>query len=286
MLLNCLRVQECDVTIRIAVCDNDPAMSAQHMVMTEFTDVLYFVETRPGVSPTRNALIEAVAQFSPWALVFIDDDETAKSDWLQALVDAADGYQADVVTGPVVYSLPITASAFARDSTFFDTLQRDDGIAVKNVATNNTLVLAAWFYAKPHLRFDDKYSLTGGGDVDFFLRLQAAGGTTAWAKYAIVHTEVTSARATRKWLIQRRVRDAQLGARLAISLKGASRSFTFLRGVRQLVIGFYRGRKDVHQIGSRSQRSEFAIASGIGLMRGAIGVYYYEYGSPAKRNQH
>ena len=89
-------------TISVVVTDNDSRRSSQRVVAefaaTSRIAVTYSCEPRQNIALARNeALKHAAGDF----VAFIDDDEFPENDWLAAMLEACEKYQAAGVLGPV-----------------------------------------------------------------------------------------------------------------------------------------------------------------------------------------
>lgn len=272
-LLRSINRQQGTLRIVLIVVDNDSAGSARDVVLAEAPGATYVIEARRGISAARNAGVERALDFEPCAIAFIDDDEVADPLWLRHLVGTMGSCKADVVTGPVKYVLPVTPA----DDKYFRQLERPFGSSVRYVATNNTLVRANWFSEPVGMRFDDAYGLTGGGDLEFFLRLQEAGGKCVWDDKAIVLTYVLVERTTRQWILRREMRNGQLIARLRRAFEGQSSPGLVARGARELGIGLQLLTSDVLAGRLFQMSALYRLAAGIGWIRAGFGLYYFEY---------
>ncbi|MFJ6376325.1 glycosyltransferase family 2 protein [Pseudarthrobacter oxydans] len=271
-LLTSLSLQRTAFTHKVVVVDNDVAASAKEVVSEVAPDAVYLVESRPSISAARNAGVAEALRFRPWALAFIDDDEVADERWLQELVNSMQQHSADVVTGPVEYVLPGKSA----DYKYFQKLERPSGSDVKYVATNNALVRAHWFATGPQLRFDDKFGLSGGEDLEIFLRLQKLGGKCTWTQDALVTSHVQPERLKWIWHMRRELRNGQLIARLRREFEGYSRLRLIAEGLRLATAGAGRGILHALQ-GKVSTTVQFQIVAGIGWIRAGLGIYYLEY---------
>lgn len=272
-LLISLHHQQSGFPHKIVVVDNDAAASAREIVASLAPEAVYLVEPRPSISAARNAGVEEALRFSPWALAFIDDDEIAPETWLDELISCMLRFDADVVTGPVEYVL----SGAAADYKYFEKIDRPDGSVVTYVATNNALVRAHWFAPGSRLRFDEKFGLTGGEDLELFLRLQQQGGRCVWAREALVVSKVQPERLEWRWHINRELRNGQLIARIRNEFHGYSRIRLVLEGVRMISTGLLRASREA-LLGRNSIKVQFQIFAGVGWVRAGMGLYYLEYG--------
>lgn len=288
-LLRSLKAQNVDHQRHIVVADNDIDASAREVVASVCPTATYVIEPRPGISAARNAGIEQALRFKPWAIAFIDDDETADPLWLEQLIASMIKYDADVVTGPIHYELPYAPTRTTTNSHYFRKIERCDGSPVTYVATNNALVRASWFYGANRLRFDDRFGLSGGEDLELFLRLQEHGGRCVWAANALVTAQVPFERTERTWLLRRELRNGQLMARLRQQFDRYSRFWLFAIGIHKLAQGIGMALQEIIAGRRVSMPAQFKMMAGTGWLRAAFGHLYLEYGrpapSPSKRSQ-
>jgi succinoglycan biosynthesis protein ExoM len=172
-----------------------------------------------NVAVARNACLEAAR--GDW-LVFVDDDETVETDWLEGHLSAARDFAADAVFGPVrpVYPEGTPDWFVAADPLFQDWRWQENGRAVAHGRTGNTLIRRS---ALGGLRFDPAFGPTGGEDHDFFLRFHAAGNRMVVTDRARARETVPPARATAGYALRRALRTGQIYAERR--LRGRGRLF-------------------------------------------------------------
>ncbi len=171
--------------VEVVVIDNDEDGSARPVCdrrRAAFPLPLHYVqEAVRGISSARNRAIETALQRDAELLAYIDDDEQADPDWLQALYARYRTSTADIVAGPVIPvnegealpADPVPAKAIA------------SGAAPRHVAAGNVL-FSTRLVRDTGLRFDPYFNLIGGEDFDFFQRARARGATAVWEAGAIL----------------------------------------------------------------------------------------------------
>jgi len=202
------------IKVRIIIIDNDPEKSAENIVTGFFSDkkltYIYDMQPQKNIALTRNKALEySNADY----LAFIDDDEWAADDWLNALLQAANEYEADVVFGLVVPQLPEDAPGWIREGGFFSSVAIKTGELRQYGPSNNTLVRNST-RNKPFLHFNPDYGLTGGEDTDLFYRLFLDGAKLISCQEAIVYETVAYDRMTISWLVKRSFGSGQVYARI------------------------------------------------------------------------
>ncbi|MFC7267267.1 glycosyltransferase, partial [Streptomyces lutosisoli] len=153
-----------------------------------------------------NAALDMAAEYD--VLIFIDDDEVPLGGWLQAHLQGAERYGADVVLGPVRAVVPPGSPRWlAGGSTLRCEDFPSDGPMGRGVVplTNNTLVRMATVQ-KIELRFEEDFDLFGGEDVVFFSKMAAAGARIVTIGAARVIEFQDPDRLTLKGLMRREYR--------------------------------------------------------------------------------
>ena len=72
------------------------------------------------------------------------------------------------------------------------------------------------------LDFDDRFGLSGGSDTLFTRQLVASGARMVWCDEAVVTDVVPAARATRDWVLRRRLRFGNTTSRVELVLAGSA----------------------------------------------------------------
>ncbi len=219
-----LRFAEVAPRVRILVVDNDADKTAAAVCEPLSTRIqwplLYDVEPRPGISHGRNRVVVRARDEDDF-LAFVDDDETVDPEWLDELLRVQRKYDADVVTGPALPQFPPEAPAWAKESRFFDPKRYATGAQLDHAYTNNVLLSARIFQEQQPI-FDERFGLTGGGDLHAFTRLSRAGCRIVWADEAIVHDHLPMSRLTRRWVLRRAYRNGNTHGIICRMLDGWS----------------------------------------------------------------
>ncbi|WP_223269490.1 glycosyltransferase family 2 protein [Frigoribacterium sp. ACAM 257] len=288
------RTRPLGVEARVLVVDNDASGSGRARVEESAlaaaapgvgagpVSVDYVVEAVPGIASARNrALVESVESD---LLVFIDDDERPSESWLTALLSLQAETGAAAVVGPVRSEYEVEPDPFIVEGRFFDRRRLPTGTAVEVAATNN-LLLDLGEVRRQGLSFDLALGQLGGEDTLFTRGLVAGGGTILWCAEAVVTDVVPAHRVTRRWVLQRAYSSGNGWSLTSVMLsaRGPARLVTRLRltarggvrvagGVARLVVGTV-----VRSLGQRA-RGLRTIARGAGMVAGAWGAGYREYG--------
>ncbi len=191
----------------LLIVDNDPDGSATSAV-DGFRDRLppgvtlnYLHEPAAGVANARNAAVNTVRTR---LIAFLDDDQTACTEWLAALLQCHARFPAAVTFGPVRTVLPPGGSAHdAYLKAFFSRPEQGaTGFTPKSFGCGNSLIdLDAIPAGRPV--FDARTNETGGEDDLLFGRVRKAGGKFAWCAEAVTLEHVPVARARLGYTLKR-----------------------------------------------------------------------------------
>ncbi|GAA1147772.1 glycosyltransferase family 2 protein [Nesterenkonia lutea] len=285
-LLSSLRAQQTSAqhgakVPQLIVVDNSPAGEAAGQVSRQYPEARYVHEPRPGIAAARNAAVEAVPEEAE-AVLFLDDDERAAPNWLNALLVCAEESGADTVSGPVISHFGEDPPAWLQESGFIRRIDFPTGPWDHRPATNNVLVRAAWF-REAGFRFDEAFSFIGGEDSDLFGRMQAAGARSWWCAEAVVTEDVPTERLSPAWMRQRAVRAGHVratklmrradrrrlspGLRLRIAAEGLGR------------LGYGAARVSIRRLQGAPVRYVDSIyhREGLGMLQAAAGRSLEEY---------
>ena len=204
-----------------------------------------------GVAAARNLGLQAAR--GRW-IVTCDDDQIAVSGWLEALHQAAECSDADVVGGPLTLHLPEpfqVGDYGPRARRLLGYSEPAGGVRAyaqgRGPATNNALMRAE--LVRSLGGFDAQFT-EGGEDADLFQRVVQAGGTIVYQPAAVMIHMLTERRLTKdglRWAANRvgageaRVR-WHTGGRAALILHSLVRiSVLLVRDLPQLAVHQARG---------------------------------------------
>lgn len=282
-LLDGLAALRTDACVRVVVVDNDAAGPSRDACEARSGDfalgLRYVVEPRRGITYARNGSVEAAGTNVDF-IAMLDDDEVPEANWLAALLRAQAKYDADIVTGPVLPCFPVPPSEWVRDGRFFDRPRYETGHELPHAHTHNVLVRRAVFDKTG--RFDDRFALTGGEDLQFFRRAKANGARIVWANDASVEEWIPASRANLGWLLRRTYRNgATLGqvdrdrpdVIIALPVRIVRGLGRMVQGVLLMPVALL-SRRD-RQV--RLVQALQLIWRGAGMITGALGGRYEEY---------
>jgi len=212
---------------RIIVIDNDVQQSARptvEVVKKKYPDWIdYYIEKEKGYASARNKCIEVC---DTDILIFVDDDEWVTEDWLGSLLKTQKEYDAAIVIGPVLPSLPKSTPAWIKQGGFFGVEKHHTGEVLKYGWSGNVLINKDKVPEK-ELRFDLRYSKSGGEDHELFTRLYRRGCLMVWANEAVVYEEIMAEKLRLAWLIRRAFRVGKTYSEVHLSGKGVLEKITW-----------------------------------------------------------
>ncbi len=200
----------------VAVVDNDARGSAR-VVVERRRDwgapfpIYYDIQPDPGLSLTCKRSIALVN--GDW-LAFIGDDKRAPEDWLQRLVQAALGLDADGVIGPVRSDLPDYAPAWIQRGGFYDRTSMATGTVISAGGLRfGTMLLKGALLEHLESPIVAGHDTTGLVDHGLLNRLVREGARLVWCDEAVVGETVEGSKLSLRWLLQRAMRDGSDFAR-------------------------------------------------------------------------
>lgn len=197
--------------LEVLVADNDAQRQEGLAVVEALSAQGYrwpidaLLVTERGIPLVRNALVAAaLARPDISHVAMLDDDEAASPQWIDALVDAAREWDADVVGGAVLREMDSALAPWAAKHPLLQAKRRSRSGPVALVdSTANVLIAARALRAMGERPFDEGMALTGGSDKQLFSRMARAGYRFAWSEEALVTELIPASRVTTKWLLMR-----------------------------------------------------------------------------------
>lgn len=208
-LLDSLVATESNVAWKAIIVDNDEEGSASTIVKEYDERFEYAVEPKPGIPSVRNRSLELAVATGADAIVFVDDDQVVPPNWLQELVNAAHHFESPVVAGPVIPVFPAGTPDWMLRDGYFKRRVRKTGERSGVPATGNVLIRTA-VIQEHSPTFDPKFTITGGSDSDFFLKLKKKGVAWVWSSEAVAYEILQTERVSRRWLFWRYVRGGEV----------------------------------------------------------------------------
>jgi glycosyltransferase involved in cell wall biosynthesis len=259
--------------VEIIVVDNDPDKSGctPSLDRSGRWPVLRVPEPRRGICVARNTGVQQALARGAELVGFLDDDEVPEPGWLDELMRVMALEEADVATGPVLPVFEVEPPAWIRRGRFLELPRYTTGTLLDRAYTGNALVGRAVLEEFPE-PFDETRSLSGGEDVEFFLRVTRAGYRIVWADGAVVHESTPPERSSARWILRRAFQVGNNWSTLEKGLHPSARIATrgLAKGLLLLPWSLFLGR---HGVVSALR----PIANSVGYFAGRIGFRMETY---------
>jgi succinoglycan biosynthesis protein ExoM len=229
------------VLVETLVVDNRPADGRARRVCEAHRNRLgrplhFCEEATPGISFARNRAVAEALDRGADFIQFIDDDDLPQMDWLARNLETQRATGADIVMG--TWRLPERFSVAAHLSKVKSLTQRTFAGTTRYgipYCGSNVLIARGVFARLKDAPYRPQFALTGGEDVDFFIRAHAAGAEVVQAANSVVIRNPGQARATLKGVLREAFRIGCTRARLDLEHRpGTTRSTVRHRAFRQL----------------------------------------------------
>lgn len=189
----------------LAVVENDSEPNCEVLVReiaeNYSAKVVYEVEPEQGIPIARNRTLDmALRENADW-IAFIDDDEYASPNWLEAFCLAAESYDAEMFRGTVLTNYPEGVAGWKKSER---KAVSATGTPSELWATNNSMIQSKVVSKDGYnMRFDEVMRYTGGSDSDFFYRAKAKGLQVIDVQDAVVSEDLPANRTTLRWRFNR-----------------------------------------------------------------------------------
>lgn len=273
------RKAEPEVELGVVVIDDNPDGAAKAVVdasSRSFPLGLHYRHVGSGnISAARNAGLEEAMKLGEW-VAMVDDDQIVVPEWLEQMVATQRRTGADAVTAPVYPRFPDDAPPFLTEQRFSElwgTELKEDGAAVTDLQTANSMIRTSFLTEHPEVRFSHDLGSSGGEDMVFYRGALDAGLKGHYSLHAVNWEYYEGDRAS--WRYQLR-RSLWHGNTMAVTELRAGRAGRGRLVARALKRGFRTLLVDpatrVRQ--GQSPRVRYAITEsliGVGLLMGAAG---------------
>jgi succinoglycan biosynthesis protein ExoM len=233
LLASLAKLQTPGWRMRVIVADNDDTPSGRETVERGFAayglNGVYIHAPARNISIARNACLNAAT--AP-LVAFIDDDETARPDWLAELIASAETTGAGVVFGRVRAVYPDGVPAWMPAADLHSTAPPFRNGRIEGGYTCNVLMRRD---AVGALRFDPVFGKSGGEDTTFFAHLQSNGVPMAFADRAITDDPVPLSRSNLDWLKTRAYRAGQTWGLVELRNGKSKSSLTVMAMVKEMI---------------------------------------------------
>lgn len=191
----------------ILIVDNDPSGSAKSTVDSlvnkapSSIPVRYIHEPNAGVANARNTAIDHT---KTKLVAFLDDDQSAPKNWLEALTSFNMGTPVPATFGPVITQLPEGAKLHRSylEDFFARTPNHPSGLIEQYYGCGNCLLDLSLIKFEGPL-FDTEMNETGGEDDVLFQAILKNGQKFGWCAEAPVFEHVPKTRATLDYTLKR-----------------------------------------------------------------------------------
>ncbi len=201
-LLDAIAGLRTDAEITVLVADNDAQLHQGFNLCGRLTPLYRWplravMERDRGIAQVRNRLVAEALKTDARFIAMIDDDEWPDADWISAFLDAQRTTGADVLQGSILFIHEETGPKPVPD------IRHPTGAADMLQGAGNLLICRQVLQDMPAPWFDTAFALTGGEDLDFFMRLKRAGYRFGWADEARAFGGVAPLRHDLGWIMKR-----------------------------------------------------------------------------------
>lgn len=221
--------------INLIIVDNDKEQSSKKII-NEYRNkikIQYDVESKKGIAFARNKCLEIARKTECKYVAFIDDDEVVSEDWINELIKILKLYDADIVRGPVIGISDKKIPKWYKKGIIEKVDIKKDGTQIDMCFTGNVLMKKEIIM---NMKFDTKYSLTGGEDTKFFMQLNNLGNKIVYSSKAIVYENITSDRIKLTYILKRAFRDSANFISIEREVKNINRGIRFIKSITKLFI--------------------------------------------------
>jgi succinoglycan biosynthesis protein ExoM len=205
------------VRLEVVLVDNDAAETARPVYAALCSEypypIRYFVEPQQSLARVRNRTVQEARGL--W-VAMIDDDEVAADHWLAAYWSMRTQYPGDGYFGPVLPRFEHTAPAWLDTriyALFLGPAHQPHGMPMpaNQLRSGNAFLRRELFATHA---FDTQFGLTGGEDLELFLRMLDAGAGFYWCNDAVTYEYYPPERVCLRWLVHRAFHSGSLYTRI------------------------------------------------------------------------
>ena len=216
----------------IIVADDDPEHSGRGPILKLAehapVEVRYIVCGARNISRCRNVCLEAAR--GVW-VAFIDDDQVVEPNWLQEMISTATEFEADAVKCYVRAIYPPETPDWIRAGRAYT---YDYGQTGKEVLVAPTcgILFRRDFLGARALLFDVNLGITGGEDIEYFMRYRELGGKIVSCRTAVAN-EIVAPERVNPLRLKRRLRGfGHVDGRVVLAKKNPfARSMSILKSI-------------------------------------------------------
>ena len=201
-LLDAITRLETEVGISVLVVDND---AERHQGFDLCADLAAsyrwplraVIEEKRGIAHARNRLVAEALSGDAQFLAMIDDDEWPQADWIEEFLRVRRETGASLLQGSILFVREGQGPKPVPD------IRHATGPVDMPQGAGNLLIHRSVLEAMAAPWFDPDFALTGGEDLEFFMRLKQAGCRFAWADEARAFGDVAASRDDLSWVLRR-----------------------------------------------------------------------------------
>ena len=201
-LLDAIAALRTSADISVLVVDNDAEARqgfrlCRHLAPDYRWPLKAVIEPQRGIAAARNRLVSEALRSEAHFIAMIDDDEWPGPNWIAHFLETQKQTGADILQGSILFVRDRAGSRAVPDichaTGLVDMLQGAGNLLIRRQVLEQTST--PWF--------DPAFGLTGGEDLDFFVRLKRAGYRFGWANEAVVFGRETALRRGLGWTVRR-----------------------------------------------------------------------------------
>lgn len=201
-LLDAIAALRTSADISVLVVDNDAQGHqgfnlCRHLAPDYRWPLRAVIEPRRGIAAARNRLVSEALRSEAQFIAMIDDDEWPGPNWITHFLETQKQTGADILQGSILFMRdragPGAVSDICHATGPVEMLEGAGNLLIRRQVLEQTS--SPWF--------DPAFGLTGGEDLDFFVRLKRAGYRFGWSNEAVVFGRQTALRRGLGWTMRR-----------------------------------------------------------------------------------
>jgi len=201
-LLDAITRLQTDAEISVLVVDNDGEAHQGFDLCTRLAPsyrwpLRALIEKERGIAQARNRLVSEALKGDAQFIAMIDDDEWPEPAWIAAFLEIQRKTGADILQGSILFAQEGPGVKPVPD------IRRRTGRTDMLQGAGNLLIRRRVLEEIPWPWFDPAFALTGGEDLDFFMRLKRAGCRFGWADEARALGDMAAVRRDLGWALRR-----------------------------------------------------------------------------------
>ncbi|MBN9544031.1 MAG: glycosyltransferase family 2 protein [Alphaproteobacteria bacterium] len=201
-LLDAIAALRTTADISVLVVDNDAEARqgfnlCRHRAPDYRWPLRAVIEPERGIAAARNRLVSEALRSQAQFIAMIDDDEWPGPNWITHFLETQKRTGADILQGSILFVRDRAGSGAVSD------ICHPTGPVDMLQGAGNLLIHRHVLEQTPTPWFDPAFGLTGGEDLDFFVRLKRAGFRFGWANEAVAFGRETALRQSWSWTARR-----------------------------------------------------------------------------------